>query len=92
MENIKSIKKARIKKNLDALADIFKKNPHLDIMGTMEKGFKMDEKKRIQTGLWMDEKIYKELKHIAVDENISISDLVEKAVIEFLKKYRREQG
>jgi hypothetical protein len=46
--------------------------------------------KKIQTGSYLPEDLYTQVKHRAVDEKISISVLIEKAVREYLAKSKSE--
>lgn len=51
----------------------------------------MAEKKivRKQTGVRIDEKMIKELKHLGVDKGRSLSSLMSEAVTDLLKKYKK---
>jgi len=49
--------------------------------------------KIIKTLIYIEEEAHNQLRHIAVDERVSMSELVRQAVDEFLKKYRaRKKG
>ena len=46
----------------------------------------------IKTLIYIDEEAHNRLKHIAVDERASMTELVRRAVDEFLKKYPMKGG
>lgn len=47
------------------------------------------KKKRIN--LTMDEKVYKELQKRAIDENLSVSQLLENLTVDYLSKTKKER-
>ena len=46
----------------------------------------------VKTLIYIDEEAHNRLKHIAVDERVSMTELVRRAVDEFLKKYPKKGG
>ena len=46
--------------------------------------------KRISINI--EEELYKQVKHIAVDQNINVSDLIRNLLVEFAEKYKFERG
>ncbi len=46
----------------------------------------------VKTLIYIDEESHNRLKHIAVDERVSMTELVRRAVDEFLKKYPKKGG
>lgn len=49
----------------------------------------MGEKKVFSTRV--DEDLIRELKHLAVDENRSLGSMLEEAILEILKKYKKKR-
>lgn len=52
-------------------------------------GGTMGEKKVFSTRV--DEDLIRELKHLAVDENRSLGSMLEEAILEILKKYKKKR-
>jgi len=46
----------------------------------------------VKTLIYIDGEALNRLKHIAVDERVSMTELVRRAVDEFLKKYQQKGG
>ena len=46
----------------------------------------------VKTLIYIDGEAHNRLKHIAVDERVSMTELVRRAVDEFLKKYHQKGG
>ena len=46
----------------------------------------------VKTLIYIDEEAHNRLKHIAVDERVSMTELVRRAVDEYLKKYPKKGG
>ncbi len=46
----------------------------------------------VKTLIYIDREAHNRLKHIAVDERVSMTELVRRAVDEFLKKYQQKGG
>jgi Arc/MetJ-type ribon-helix-helix transcriptional regulator len=46
----------------------------------------------MKTVIYLESEAHNQLRHIAVDERVSMSELVRRAVEEFLKKYKRKGG
>ncbi len=46
----------------------------------------------MKTLIYIDEEAHNRLKHIAVDERVSMTELVRRAVDEYLKKYPKKGG
>ena len=46
----------------------------------------------VKTLIYIDGEAHNRLKHIAVDERVSMTELVRRAVDEFLKKYQQKGG
>ncbi len=46
----------------------------------------------VKTLIYIDEEAHNRLKHIAVDERVSMTELVRRAVDGFLKKYPKKGG
>ena len=46
----------------------------------------------MKTMIYLDETVHRELKHIAVDERVSMAELIRQAVDEFLKQRKRKGG
>ena len=42
--------------------------------------------------IYLDAEVHNQLRHIAVDERVSMSELVRRAVDEFLKKRKKKGG
>ncbi len=53
---------------------------------------KRKEVEIVKTLIYIDAEVHNRLKHIAVDERASMTELVRRAVDEFLKKYPRKGG
>ncbi len=53
---------------------------------------KRKEVEIVKTLIYIDAEVHNRLKHIAVDERVSMTELVRRAVDEFLKKYPRKGG
>lgn len=53
---------------------------------------KRKEEGIMRTMIYLEEETHSELRHIAVDERVSMSELIRRAVDEFLKKYKRKGG
>ncbi|MDD5204466.1 MAG: hypothetical protein PHS17_03545 [Desulfobacterales bacterium] len=50
----------------------------------------MGEKKVFSTRV--DEDLIRELKHLAVDENRSLGSMLEEAIVEMLRKYKKKRN
>ena len=48
--------------------------------------------KIVKTMVYIEEEAHNQLRHIAVDERVSMSELIRRAVDEFLKKYKQKGG
>ena len=46
----------------------------------------------MRTMVYLDVEAHNQLRHIAVDERVSMSELIRRAVDEFLKKYQKKGG
>ena len=46
----------------------------------------------MKTMIYLEEEIHNRLKHLAVDERVSMAELIRRAVGEFLKKYQKKGG
>lgn len=46
----------------------------------------------MKTMIYLDEEAHARLKHLAVDERVSMAELIRRAVDEFLKKYKQKGG
>ena len=46
----------------------------------------------MKTMIYLEEDIHNRLKHLAVDERLSMAELIRRAVDEYLKKYPRKGG
>jgi predicted transcriptional regulator len=46
----------------------------------------------MKTMIYLDEEAHTRLKHLAVDERVSMAELIRRAVDEFLKKYKQKGG
>ena len=46
----------------------------------------------VKTLIYINREAHNRLKHIAVDERVSMTELVRRAVDEFLKKYQQKGG
>ncbi len=53
---------------------------------------KRKEVEIVKTLIYIDAEVHNRLKHIAVDERVSMTELVRRALDEFLKKYPRKGG
>ncbi len=51
---------------------------------------KRKEVEIVKTLIYIDAEVHNRLKHIAVDERVSMTELVRRAVDEFLKKYPKK--
>lgn len=92
MENIVNL--PQVKKNLDQLAEILKRNPHFDLYELEEMEIQQMQKtkddkelkNKQQLGVHIDIDLYKKAKYKSFDENISLSRLVEKALEKYLSE------
>lgn len=50
----------------------------------------MSEKKRVN--IYISENIWKQARHISIDHNISVSELVERLLVECLEKQEGKKG
>jgi len=50
------------------------------------------EVKIMKTMIYLEEDAHLRLKHLAVDERVSMSELIRQAVDEYLKKYSKKGG
>jgi predicted transcriptional regulator len=50
------------------------------------------EVKIMKTMIYLEEDTHSRLKHLAVDERVSMSELIRRAVDEYLKKYSKKGG
>ena len=115
MENIVNL--PQVKKNLDQLAEILKRNPHFDLYELEEmereqnrdmsesmvdnpmamKGEIMPEKKinkdktKTQVGIYLSPDIYKWAKYRALDEDTSLSGILESLLLEYRKKIEEKK-
>jgi metal-responsive CopG/Arc/MetJ family transcriptional regulator len=48
--------------------------------------------KIMKTMIYLEEDIHSQLKHLAVDERVSMSELIRRAVDEYLKNYPKKGG
>jgi len=48
--------------------------------------------KIMKTMIYLEEDIHDRLKHLAVDERLSMAELIRRAVDEYLKKYPKKGG
>lgn len=48
--------------------------------------------KALKTMIYLEEEIHTQLKHMAVDERVSMAELIRRAVDEYLKKYPKKGG
>ena len=48
--------------------------------------------KTFKTMIYLEENIHNRLKHLAVDERLSMAELIRRAVDEYLKKYPKKGG
>jgi hypothetical protein len=48
--------------------------------------------KTLKTMIYLEEDVHNLLKHLAVDERLSMAELIRRAVDEYLKKYRKKGG
>ena len=48
--------------------------------------------KTFKTMIYLEENIHNRLKHLAVDERLSMAELIRRAVDEYLKKYPSKGG
>jgi len=48
--------------------------------------------KTLKTMIYLEEDVHNRLKHLAVDERLSMAELIRRAVDEYLKKYPRKGG
>ena len=48
--------------------------------------------KALKTMIYLEEEIHTRLKYIAVDERVSMAELIRRAVDEYLKKYPKKGG
>jgi predicted transcriptional regulator len=48
--------------------------------------------KIMKTMIYLEEDIHNRLKHLAVDERLSMAELIRRAVDEYLKKYPKKGG
>lgn len=46
----------------------------------------------MKTMVYLDEEAHTRLKHLAVDEHVSMSELVRRAVDEFLRQHKKKGG
>jgi len=46
----------------------------------------------MKTMIYLDESVHRELRHIAVDERLSMAELIRRAVDDFLKQRRKKGG
>jgi hypothetical protein len=46
----------------------------------------------LKTMIYLEEDIHNRLKHLAVDERLSMAELIRRAVDEYLKKYPKKGG
>lgn len=53
---------------------------------------KRREERIVKTNIYFEEEQFIRLKHLAVDERTSLTELVRRAVDEFLKKYDKKGG
>jgi predicted transcriptional regulator len=56
-------------------------------MVSQKKGETMTEKKRAATLIYLDEDVRVRLKHLAVDERTSVTELVRRAVTEYVERH-----
>jgi metal-responsive CopG/Arc/MetJ family transcriptional regulator len=52
---------------------------------------KRKEEEIMRTMIYLDAETHSHLRHIAVDERVSMSELIRRAVDEFLKQYRAKK-
>ena len=45
-----------------------------------------------RTMIWLDESIHTRLKHLAVDQRVSLAELIRRAVSDLLKKHEKKGG
>jgi hypothetical protein len=48
--------------------------------------------KLVKTMIYLEEDVQDRLKHLAVDEHVSMAELIRRAVDEFLKSYSKKGG
>jgi hypothetical protein len=48
--------------------------------------------KIMKTMIYLEEEAHSQLKHLAVDEHVSMSELIRRAVDEYLRKYPKKGG
>ena len=46
----------------------------------------------MKTMIYLDEKVHTRLKYLALDERVSMAELIRRAVDEYLKKYPKKGG
>ena len=46
----------------------------------------------MKTVIYLEAEAHNQLRHIAVDERVSMSELIRRAVEEFLRKYKQKGG
>jgi len=48
--------------------------------------------KTLKTMIYLEENVHNRLKHLAVDERLSMAEVIRRAVDEYLKKYPKKGG
>ncbi|MEW6555063.1 MAG: CopG family transcriptional regulator [Actinomycetota bacterium] len=50
----------------------------------------MSEKKRVN--IYISDDVWKQARHISIDNNISVSELIERLLVEYLEKQSKKKG